>query len=719
MKPKLTRPSLIGLGLFAAWPAVAQQPTPVRTQATALEEVVVTARKREESVQDIPATINVFSEDTLAQSGIVNSYDLQNLTPGLSIAPANRETSVAIRGVSNNVRSLAADPSNAIHLDGVYLPRSSMVLTELYDIERIEVLKGPQGSLYGRNATGGAINLVTRAAGESTSVGGFIGAGSNELIRVHAAAGGGNETLGVRLAVAYAKDDGYTENLESGGPRLDDVDFRSARLSLRASPSDTFSATFGWQHTDDKSGLGYGLSMDPGLGSNPFLSYAQFVPASEQRASTDRIRIDGPNYSRRKGDVANLTLDWDLGDVAFKSITGYTRFDNEDAQDTDRTGQNWEWQTTATDFKSYSQEFQLVGQGAGAIDWIVGAFLYRDEGEEFINYVFNLDAPTGVFPFPLGVTDAESESRSYAAFGQLTYRFAHRWAAVIGGRYTADDKEATSFATATSASTIKTKVDDSEFTPTVQLQYSPTSDMLLYFGASNGYKSGGINTQDPSNRGFAPESLWAYEAGLKSTALDGRLLFNAAAFYYDYSDIQLRTAIVGPTGGITVAVSNASSAKNIGAELQTVYRVTDAVTLDANVGYLDSKLENFRSPATQQVLDDVRLPLSPEWSGVVGLSFEPDLGVSGRVRARAEYSFRSSIIFPLTFDKTYKTDDGYGMLNATVRWTAASGRYYAELIGRNLTDEEYRTSRNDFLPFNVEESFGALRTFEIRFGVEL
>lgn len=718
MNPKLTGSVCVGLGLLGALPAGAQLSSGGPSAAAILEDIVVTARKREESVQDVPASINVFSDEALAQAGVINSFDLQRLTPGLSISPSNRETSVAIRGVSNNVRSLAADPSVAIHLDGVYLPRSSMVLSELYDVDRIEVLKGPQGTLYGRNATGGAINLVTRSAESPFSFGGFIGAGSDSLKRVHAAVGGGGERLSARLAVAYATDDGYTGNLVSNGPKLDNTDFRSVRGSLKFQPSDAIKGSLIWQHTDDRSGLGYGLSMDPTLGSNPFLSYAAFVPASQQRVSPERVRIDGPNYSRRESDVAGLTFEVDLGAVTVRSISGYTRYDGSDAQDTDRTGQNWEWQTTSTGFNSYSQELQVLGEGGSSVDWVVGAFLYKDRGDEFLNYVFNDAAPAGVSLTPLGVTDADSESRAYAAFGQVTYRFSERWAAVVGGRYSRDKKEATAYKTVTSATTITTKVDDSRFTPMAQLEFRPANDVMLYVGASNGYKGGGVNTQDPVNRGFEPENLWAYELGVKSTLLGGRAVINAAAFYYNYEDIQLRTAIVAPTGGITVAVSNASRARNLGGELQAVFRLAESVTLDANVGYLDSKLKNFRSPATRQVLNDLPLPLSPEWAGVAGIAYESSLGSAGWLRARAEYVVRSSVVFPLTFDQVYNTDASYGLINATLRWRTPSSRFYGELIGRNLTNTEYRTSRNDFLPFNVEESFGALRTFEVRFGVE-
>ncbi len=698
---------------FSVAPAIAQQPA-----SDQRDEIIVTALKREQSLQDVPASVTALNADRLAASGIVSSFDLQQVVPGLSISLANRETNVAIRGVANNVRSVGSDPSNAVHIDGIYLPQSSMVLTEFFDISRVEVLKGPEGTLYGRNATGGAINVITKDPREGFSGDGFIGAGSLGLVRGQAAVNAGNDQVAARLALAYTKDDGYTKNLQRNSD-LDANDLFGVRGKARFQLTPNLDATVLAQITRDDGSVGYGVSNDP---SFPLSLYPYGGATSvglngraEQRVDARNIRLDSPMASRRDADIYGLTVNWNLGRVTVRSITGATKYDAGDIQDNDFTGRLLGTQSTTTTVDTVSQEFQIFNNEPGKFEWTVGAFFYEDDGAQFLLWqLWNEDNFFGPpDPGTLARVNTTNKTSSQAIFGQGTYKFTDRFSLLLGGRYTQDEKTGvqTNFRRSTTRS-----VNDSwdSFTPKAQIQYKANDNVLAYAGVTKGFKSGGFNLLAAAPALFNPEEVIAYEAGVKTSSAGGRFVANAAAFYYDYTNLQLRTLVVG-SGAVTATVSNAAAAEVTGLEVYTSGRFTDALSVDIAATYLDTSLENFISPTNRRNLSGSPLPLSPKWSGVLGVNAEfPLLG--GEARARVEAAFRTKTIFPLSIDQTFNFDEDSTVLNATARWTPASGRYYVEIIGRNLGDELYRTQRSDIPGVSVFEGFGPPRTGEIRLG---
>ncbi|MFZ4604523.1 MAG: TonB-dependent receptor domain-containing protein, partial [Caulobacterales bacterium] len=238
------------------------------------------------------------------------------------------------------------------------------------------------------------------------------------------------------------------------------------------------------------------------------------------------------------------------------------------------------------------------------------------------------------------------------------------------------------------------------------------------FGVTKGFKSGGFNllASGPPTQ-YEPEEILAYEAGVRSTLHDGRVILNASVFHYDYTDLQLRTLVfTGTGGGAFATTNNAEGAKIDGVEVSTDVKLGGGFRFDLAAAYLDATFDTYISPSNNLNLSGTKLPLSPEWSGTAGLTFTSDLA-GGDLRARVEYVYRDEIIFPLTIDAPQNFDDSAGLVNATVRWTAPGGRYYVEAVGRNLTDELYRTQRADVFFSGVYDSFGAPRTGEIRLGV--
>ena len=726
MSSRATPFRLTGLAAAACFclnlPAHAQQATPSAGTDDKIERVEITALKKLQGLQEVAASVTAITADDLSRSGIVNSADLQQKVPGLSLSWGGREHNVAIRGVSNNVRSLGADPSNAVHLDGVYLPRSAMVLTELFDLQRVEVLKGPEGTLYGRNATGGAINVISRAPSAGTQAEGFVGLGTNSLRRTQLAAGGGTDEVSGRIAVAYTKDNGYTRNI-ANNTNLDVNDFSAIRGKVRFALGSSADLTLMLQSSNDKGTVGYGTSTNTAF-SGPAYPYALNDPdykltAADHRTDPRHIRLDSPITSSRKSTVVAATLNWDFGAVGLKSITAGTKFDSADNNDVDWTGAKLETQATTTGVKSYSQEVQIYSQSGGPLDWTAGIFLYKDEGSEFLNWqlsgAVNCGTPVSC---DFAKQNVNSKSTSSAVFGQATYKLDAAWSAVLGGRYTSDKKDgdATNLRRGTS---FAGSFSFSAFTPKAQIQWTPQRNLMAYVGVSKGFKSGGWNFGATGIGRFEPEKIIAYEGGVRSTLMGGGLVLNASVFKYDYTDLQLRTAILDATGGrFIVSVNNAAKASINGIELSAESRLGAGFTLGFAGAYIDSALKNYIAPATRTDLGGMQLPLTPKLSG--SLSLDHDTAVwGGSLRSRVELNGRSSVIFPLTLDQKNNTGEGHGLVNASMRWSAPKDRYYVQFGMQNATDKLYRTMRADYAFSNVVESFGAPRTFEIRLGFKI
>jgi len=721
-------PAVLAIAMLAPWSAHAQQGGSSQTppdggQAAADsapgQRVEVTALKTRQSLQDVPASVTALTADDLARSGIVNSADLQQKVPGLSLSSGGREINLAIRGVSNNVRSIGADPSNAVHLDGVYLPRSSMVLTELFDLQRVEVLKGPEGTLYGRNATGGAINVVTRAPTAKPGAEGFVGFGSLGLRRTQLAAGGGTDDLSGRIAMAYTKDDGYTRNLSTGNG-LDTNDFQAFRGKVRIALGAKADLTLLAQASDDKGTIGYGVSTDTSV-TGPLYPYSLGDPdyrltAADHRTDARHIRLDSPVTSSRKTRVLAATVNWDLGSVGFKSITGFTSFKSGDQNDVDWTGAKLETQDTTTDVKSTSQEFQLYSQGNGPLAWTAGVFLYRDKGTETLDWLLYGPVNCGVpGSCAFARQTVKSSGRSEAVFGQMTYQFTREWSGLLGARYSRDTKDGDATNRRSNAS-FTGDVSFSSFTPKAQLQWTPSKQLMAYAGVSKGFKSGGFNFGRAGIEKFEPESIVATEVGVRSTSMGGKLSLNAAAFNYDYKDLQLRTAVLDAvSGNFVVSVNNASKAKVQGIELGADLALGAGLSTGFSAAYIDSELLNYVSPSTRKNLNGLPLPLTPKSSGSVWLDHTTSVA-GGRLRSHVEYNFRSSVIFPLTLDQTNKAGEAYGLVNGSVRWTAPKDAWYVQAGVLNATDKLYRTMRADYIFGGVVESFGAPRTYEVRLG---
>ena len=704
--------------VLAAW---AQSATaPAAPAAAAAEEsastqtVTVTARKREERGQDVPQSLNVVSGAALENSGVTQLEELQFRIPGLKVVNSVGLSNLAIRGVSNNAGERGGAPSSAVHLDGVYLPRPVLALSEVFDLDRVEVLKGPEGTLYGRNATAGVVNYLTRDPRVGSTFDGFLGAGSFGLKRAQA---GFNVQLGegqgVRVSAVRTKDDGYTQNIGGGGD-VDARDFSAVRLKGVFMLTPAVQLKLMVQGSDGGGNQGYGASHNPAT-KNAYV----FQSGAPQRDSERRIRLDTPMDVSNRGTIVSAALSAGLGNnLEFKSITGYVGYRGRYAIDADGVGGFIENSTGSNRSTFVSQEFQLSGRLGSSLSWTSGLYFSRERTSgdgltEDSNFY-----PDDLTPFTYFQGVYESTARNVAAFGEVTWQFAEKTALLVGARQTRESQRGSASGGLLDFATFQLvpfsgniDISASRFTPKVLLQHRLDKNAMVYASATTGFKSGGFNPTPPV-AAYQPEKIKAYEIGTKMSAAGGRIELDAAAFYYDYSDLQLRTL---NTATNQTAVSNVSKAAIQGAEFTLVARPSRDLTLDLNAAYVDSALKNYISPYTKVDMSGSPMPMAPKVSATAGAEYRMALG-GAMLTMRAEVNHQSTVIFPAFIDTAKEREGPVTLVNANLRYSFAGGKTFVSLIGRNLTDKLYQSNRVYYGGFYDLQSFAPPRTIEVRLG---
>ena len=705
--------------MLAAWAQSGTAPAAPGTasadEATSIQSVTVTARKREERGQDVPQSLNVISGAALENAGVTQLEELQYRIPGLKVVNSVGLSNLAIRGVSNNASERGGAPSSAVHLDGVYLPRPVLALSEVFDLDRVEVLKGPEGTLYGRNATAGVVNYLTRDPRAGTTFDGFLGAGSVGLKRAQA---GFNvqfgEGQGVRVSAVRTKDDGYTKNIGGGGGDVDSRDFSAVRVKGVFNLTPAVQLKVMVQGVDDGGNQGYGASHNPAT-TNALV----FQSGAPLRESERRIRLDTPMDVSKRGNIVSAALSANLGgDLEFKSITGYVGYKGRFALDGDGVGGFIENSSGSDRSTFVSQEFQLSSRLGRSLSWTSGLYVSRERasGSNLIEDSNFYPADLTPFTYFQGVYD--STARNVAAFGEVTWQFAEKTALLVGARQTRERQRGSASGGLLNFATFQldpftgtADVSASRFTPKVLLQHRPDKDSMVYASATTGFKSGGFNPSPPVAT-YQSEKIKAYEIGSKMSAAGGRVELDAALFFYDYTDLQLRTVNVASN---QIVVSNAAKAVIQGAEFTLVARPSRELTLDLNAAYVDSALKNYISPYTKVDMSGSPMPMAPKVSATAGAEYRMALG-GGMLTMRAEVNHQSTVIFPSFIDTTKEREGPVTLVNANLRYALAGGKTYVSLIGRNLTDKLYQSNRIYFGGFYDLQGFAPPRTIEVRLG---
>ncbi len=745
--------SALALAMVTSLPAAAQQVAQSeRASGPQLNEIVVTAQRREANVQDAPLAISAFGAAELDAERNLGFEDLAGTATSLSFtALSPLDTEFNIRGITNTrLDSPSADQSIGIFSDDVYVGRSGLFNFDLYDIERVEVVRGPQGVLLGRNVVGGALSIITAAPKFETG-GAFnlsYGAWDELLMRGHVT-GGLTDSLAARFSFQVRKRDGFNQDILHNVD-LDNVDSKQFRGQLLFAPQDSdFRARFIFDYTDDKSNGFHSVAIDgPAAGSGPWSAARAAIGVIRGRPLG--LRESLPEFPRYAGESADtpqqlqrtawgstLRLDKGLGDVAtISSITGYRWGKAFNVYDQTGIGpDNGFGVITPTLFsfpvnereriKQFSQEIRVVSERKETgLDWIVGGYFQRDTVNKTDRFWAEIPGGSALAPgsgAPNFSTlsgesrwDNVARNQSYAVFGELGYRFSSALRVVGGLRYSKDKKEGTVTglavrtgdrfrpndpvaltplsATFVQGAGFTTDYGQSwsQWTPQVTAEFKPNDDMLFYATFSTGYKGGGFE-DDPSNAvaaraGYDPESVNNYEIGAKIELLDRRLRVNVAAFKMRYKNLQVTQTNDQCVCNIT---DNAADANIKGIEIEAQAAVTSWLTLNGSYSVLDTEYVDFIDSLGRDSSGNF-LQRTPKWQYSVGANVNTDFFAwKDGLSANVSYNRQGKLFWA---PDNAQFENPYGQLNARVTLTPNQGKFTMSLWGRNLTDTVYRTN---------------------------
>jgi len=701
---------LIGMVLF--WPVVQE------ASAAVIEEVVVTAQKRSESTQDVPIAIAAYGERRLEDAGFDQISDLTLTTPSMQVSNFGPIAYVTMRGIGSENTTAGGDPGVAMHLDGVYMGRPIASMFTAFDAERVEILRGPQGTLYGRNATGGSINLVTRKPGSEFEGEMDVTYGDYDWMRFRGAVNLPiSDRVSARLVAFKEERDGYTDNAHPDGNDANDLDNYGFRGHLNFDVSDRASLLLSASYVKvDGAGSKSELREDfPGsttgqhLAGPPGFLGASGGPASGIPAGWDYFlngalavndldHLEESKNLRESSDdeflLLSATFEMDFDGFTIKSISGYNETEFASLQDADQSPVDLAGSSFSEQAEQFSQELQILSNGTGPLQWIGGLYYFKQDATRrsfFFRGRFDAIARTFGVPSAFDV-GGDVESESIAGFGQLTYSLTDRLNLTVGARHTKDEKKGTNTGyTFTNGYTGPLGDDWNESTYRLAADWFASDDVLLYASYATGYKSGGVNqVTNPlaDNPIYDPEFVDAFEVGLKSTLLNGSLQLNLSAYHNKYEDLQFQVfGAVGPQA------LNAEGAKVQGIEAELLAALSDTLTIDASVGLTDSEFDEQFISGVQ--LEGNQVQRTPDVTYSLGIANEWELGNAGALRVRLEYAYTDEIYYTAfnrnaRFAEAGGSDlaDDYSNLNLRMFWYSADDRWTVELSATNLTDEE-------------------------------
>jgi iron complex outermembrane receptor protein len=681
-----------------------------------LEEVFVTATKTGEMrLQQTSAAITALSSAEIEGRHIMDMRDAISTVPNASMATENNAAHIYIRGIGTNNSFNGSDPSVTVHLDGVYLGRPTMQLLDFVELDRIEVLRGPQGTLYGRNAAGGTINIIPKAPSDELAMKFDAETGSYDRMRFGGYLNGPLADSKLLANFSFFSDSrqGYVRQLndavfnEGSEPHatpaeqnitqqhLNDIDRSGARLALKYPMAGdlTLELTADYFQSAETGPVYQVFGVAPD-GSTPAIvsSIVNNDPLAVYMNFDPLVEMDTGGIHARVTKQLNGRLD-------FMSLTAYRKSDTTFHLDQDYTEVNFFNSRDHQTQSQVSQEFQLAGRFE---NWRFVSGLYYFEEDHTQDH-------RSISDFIDFALHSNVKSTSYAAYIEGTYDVSERLSMTLGGRYTNEKKHIVGAVPGAFAQ--DQEADWSSLTPRVVVSWKATDDVFWYVSASNGFKSGSFNFTGNLPK-FDPEDVWAYEAGVKADWFDRRLRTNLAAFYYDYQDLQVQSVV-----GIGVnAISNAATARNQGVELEFTVRPVPQFTLSGNVGYLDATYSEYLFPFGTGGSVDVsgnRLNQSPKWTYNALVEYAPQLASGGKLSLRAEYRWRDEVFYT-PVNSVVMSEPSLGLLQARAAYTTADDRWTFELFGANLTDEVYYTHRGDFSPTGVTGQISEPRTWGVR-----
>lgn len=682
-----------------------------------LDAVQVTARKREETLQEVPVAVTAFTAETLDKLNIRDISDLDAQVPNFTIYAARGSSSTVtayIRGVGQSDPLWGVDPGVGIYLDDVYIARPQGALLDVFDVERIEVLRGPQGTLYGKNTVGGAIKYISRGLPTETSGNASVTVGNYGQMDVKAAIGGSldeRDALRGRIAVASLSRDGFGENTRTNQD-VSDKEILAMRGQLGAYVTEDLNFQFAFDWMEDQSGV-RGAKM---------LSPNRFTPLYQPMDDRYDVRNGMPNVNDTTLKGISATANWRINDSwNVKFVTAKRESDTETNIDFDTTPQ------AIADVKAFyrdqqvSNELQLNYDAGGRHRGVLGIYQFSGEaGGQVRNNFFGL---------LFGDTQGTVYTDSIAAYGDWSFDVTDQFNVDVGIRFTDEDKRADVLnrgytnGTYTVPTNIVANFDKTiNFTnvaPKISLGYQLNDDILIYGLATRGFKSGGYNIRAQavavprSAEPFDDEVVDSFEAGAKMSFLDQRLFLNVSAFHNKYEDIQLSvfTSYDSDGNGSLDAFfgdfTNAGSGTVNGVEVEYQWLPTRNWLISGNFAYLDAKYDEFIYLG-QNIADEQEFTNAPEFSGAFNVEYRTDLANGGDLSARLGYSYQDDVVATTEIVRTGAlpiTQEAYGLLNAGVIWNTG-GAWSFSLQGTNLADKEYRTTG-----YNLNAALGVVTGF--------
>jgi len=737
----------MGVALTFGLPVVALAE---KSSSFTLEEIVVTAQKRSQSLQDVPISVSTISEDALKNAGVLTVADVKNLVPALNIfsGPTPAMTSVAIRGAGTGPSDPTLEPSVGIFIDGVFMPRSVFGLSDLVDISGVEVLLGPQGTLYGKNTNSGVVSVSTKSMPDQLEVEAEVGFGNDKLQVSKFSLGGKlSESTGYRFAALTRRRDGVLDDEITGDSEYGQIDAQAYRGQLFWEPSNELSVRAIAYHSLSDSNNGEG---EVGFNANSaYYSYVSMLEAINNAGHVIGTSADDREVSFTQGkggrlevQGGSLQLDYDFDQFTLTSISAYQEWEQSGYfDDVDKTPVNILSVNDRMDEQSLSQEVRLTSLGGETIDWMAGLFYFKSQlhrGSDTDIYArFGIGlpgvgssaallsvAPNLAEPGDFAIWENKYETESIAIFGQATWNISEVTALTLGLRYGEEDKEFFLFNSAYDASGVQFSAanfaaysggsylplttgslvgfgavdrvgnrSESDVTSSISINHF-IGNTMLYATVANGSKSGGFNGSfgplSADSREFETEETINYEVGAKIDGLlDGRARLNLAYFYTEYKDFQ--AAAFDPVT-VSFLVVNAGEQVTQGVDLDVTLLITESLTASVKLEYLDARYTDFEGASCHELsggagcdLSGTRLPIAANWSGSFTLDYVIPLNDADEFYVHSGLSFKTTHNASTT-SASY-ADTRYELLDARLGWR--NDNWDISMWGSNLTDDTY------------------------------
>jgi len=709
-------PASIMLALSSGGVMAQEQEAEAKTLA--IEEVIVTAQRREQNLQDVPIAITAFDSATIVKAMFADISDYVTSAPNASVISngARSRRQISIRGVTNFLGHESPNGTTGFYVDDFSVANST-INPPIFDIERIEILRGPQATYFGRNAIGGGISIITKKPGNVFEGSGMIDYSSFNTLDAEGVLNTPliEDTLAMRFNVKSTTSDGYIKNINPIGGG-NDSDYSYAKAALRWTPNENLTVDASFQYTEEEVGMREGIAsgvfslfagdvLYAGLfpdrngdgKSDPFIDTVGFYPQNRDRTNFGSPQSIGTDM--RNGVVRT---DYTTDNLLFTNITGYINSDFFLAGDIDGSSLDFFQEFRNLSRQSVSTEFRVQNTNDSDWQWSTGVLYAMDENESWnrtfvgAEQVFGL--PDG---FLIDADDSSEDTDTWAVFGQVDYLLNEQWTLTAGGRYSNEDKSTDIVGFSGALETIISAENSfTDFSPRIAATFKATDTMTWYGTISKGYKSGGVQiAPNPEAESYDPEELWNYEVGLKTDLWDQRARLNFALFYMDWTDMQVayQENLINEDGDFVLygGVNNADSATSKGAELTGTVLMTESITMNFGVGYLDATFDEFTAliDGANRVLDGETIPNSPKWTASADVEYGFNYNAEWSGYVRLEWKYRDEV-----------KPDTFALIYSGFPWDVPSFNFFNLRVGAernnlllvvyadNLFDADYYTN---------------------------